>query len=69
MMIFRSLQLKCIKYSSILHGQKRFLDLQEFQSKHLLNNFGIKTQKFKIVKNIDAISNIIDSFDKGTIDL
>lgn len=28
---------------------RRFLNLQEFQSKELMNKFGLNTQKFKIV--------------------
>jgi hypothetical protein len=28
---------------------RRFLNLQEFQSKELMNKFGLNTQKFKII--------------------
>lgn len=31
---------------------RRFLNLQEFQSKELMNKFGLVTQKFKIIKNV-----------------
>ena len=31
---------------------RRFLNLQEFQSKELMNKYGLMTQKFKIIKEI-----------------
>lgn len=31
---------------------RRFLNLQEFQSKELMNKYGLITQKFKIIKQV-----------------
>ena len=31
---------------------RRFLNLQEFQSKELMNKYGLMTQKFKIIKKV-----------------
>lgn len=31
---------------------RRFLNLQEFQSKELMNKFGLNTQKFKIISQV-----------------
>lgn len=39
--------------------QRRFLDLQEFQSKQILYEHGVKVQKFKVVENSDQVNQVI----------
>lgn len=40
-------------------SQKRYLNLQEFQSKQLMRNNGVRVQKFCVVDNTDQIKAII----------
>jgi len=37
------------------HQQRRFLDLQEYQSKQILHENGVTVQKFKVVKSLEEI--------------
>lgn len=41
------------------HQQRRFLDLQEYQSKQILHENGVRVQKFKIVSNESQINEIL----------
>lgn len=45
-MIARQAQLKFNQIS------RRYFNLQEYQSKELMNKFGLSTQKFKIISNV-----------------
>lgn len=41
------------------HQQRRFLDLQEYQSKQILHEHGVKVQKFKVVTNPDEVNQVL----------
>lgn len=43
------------------HQQLRFLDLQEYQSKQILHENGVKVQKFKVVSKLEDIEHAIHS--------
>ena len=47
------------KNSGFFKVSRRFLNLQEFQSKELMNKFGLKTQKFKIIQNASEAEKAI----------
>lgn len=40
------------------YGQRRFLDLQEYQSKQILYEHGVEVQHFKVVSNREEIENV-----------
>lgn len=42
------------------YGQKRFLDLQEYQSKQILHEHGVQVQHFKVVTNALEVENFVN---------
>ena len=40
-------------------SQKRYLNLQEYQSKQLMRNNGVRVQRFCVIDNVDQIKSII----------
>lgn len=46
----------CVKLN---YGQKRFLDLQEYQSKQILFEHGVQVQQFKVVTSDSEIENFV----------
>lgn len=49
-----------INKREIFRLSRRFLNLQEFQSKELMNKFGLNTQKFKIIKNVSEAEKAVN---------
>ena len=49
----------------ICHQQKRYLDLQEYQSKQLLHENGVKVQRFKVVSDTAQALAVVDSSDSS----
>lgn len=45
--------------------QRRFLDLQEYQSKQLLHENGITVQRFKVAENEEQISQVLEPHEFG----
>lgn len=43
---------------------RRFLNLQEFQSKELMNKFGLNTQKFKIISAVSEAEKAANDLSK-----
>lgn len=43
----------------INHQQKRFLDLQEYQSKQILHEHGVEVQRFKVASNMEEAKQIL----------
>lgn len=43
----------------INHEQKRFLDLQEYQSKQILHESGVQVQRFKVVSSIEQAKQVL----------
>jgi len=44
---------------------RRFLNLQEFQSKELMNKFGLNTQKFKIISAVSKAEKAANDLSKN----
>lgn len=44
---------------------RRFLNLQEFQSKELMNKFGLNTQKFKIISAVSEAEKAANDLSKN----
>ncbi len=49
--------------SSLLSFNKRFFDLHEFQSKYLMNQYGINVQKGKLARTPEEAFNIAKTLD------
>lgn len=47
--------------------QKRFLDLQEYQSKQLLLENGVQVQRFKIVENREQLNQVLEPERHGSL--
>lgn len=45
--------------NTLNHQQRRYLDLQEYQSKQILQRHGAKVQKFKVVSNEEDINKVL----------
>lgn len=43
---------------------RRWLNLQEYQSKELMNKFGLLTQKFKIIGNASEAEKAVNDLSK-----
>lgn len=48
--------------------QKRFLNLQEYQSKQLMQNNGVRVQRFRVVDNAEQASQVVTSKGDGSLD-
>lgn len=48
-----------VYHQLVNHQQRRFLDLQEYQSKQILHENGVKVQKFKVVSNETEIKQTL----------
>lgn len=46
---------------------RRWLNLQEFQSKELMNKYGLITQKFKIISNVSEAERAFNDLSKRTL--
>lgn len=49
--------------------QRRFLDLQEFQSKQILHEHGVRVQKFKVVEDKHEVKQVIFPREHGSLSL
>ena len=43
---------------------KRFLNLHEFQSKELMNRFGLNTQRFRVIERVEETSKATQELSK-----
>ena len=46
---------------------RRWLNLQEYQSKELMNKFGLLTQKFRIIENVSEAEKAANELSKRLI--
>ena len=54
-------------FKNYLTNQKRFINIHEYQSMNLFNDYNITTPKYKVCTSIDDINNPIDEFNSKDI--
>lgn len=59
--------LKLLSRNLVNHNQRRYLDLQEYQSKQILQERGVRVQRFKVATNPKQIKQVLFPEENGPL--